>query len=161
MTRAEPRCRDRVCRNDGDRPTTRYTAMRRDGAGRLGLCRALCPTSDQSAYLRWTSPALHPGLDMLCVVDCLGIFSPLSFDEDYLRGLRHPWCCYRISAVGGCHSRTLSLFPSLLDSLELRLVFIYFLHRYPPPPTAQRSDLAAMRKEASAVWARSADDVTV
>jgi hypothetical protein len=55
----------------------------------------------------------------------------------------------------------LFLFPSLLDSLELRLIFIYFVHRYPPPPNAPRSDLAAMRKEASAVSARSADDVTV
>jgi hypothetical protein len=48
MTRAEPRCRDRVCRDDGGRPTTRYTAMRRDEVGRLR--RALCPTSDRSRH---------------------------------------------------------------------------------------------------------------
>jgi hypothetical protein len=48
MTRAEPRCRDRVCREDGGRPTTRYTAMRRDEVGRLR--RALCPTFDRSRH---------------------------------------------------------------------------------------------------------------
>jgi hypothetical protein len=46
MTRAEPRCRDRVCRDDCGRPATRYTAMSRDDVGRLR--RTLCPTSDRS-----------------------------------------------------------------------------------------------------------------
>ncbi|KAJ7800887.1 hypothetical protein B0H14DRAFT_3490182 [Mycena olivaceomarginata] len=58
MMRAEPRCRDRVCRDDGGRPTTRYTAMRRDEVGRLR--RALCPTSDQSRH------TCLPSLDLSC-----------------------------------------------------------------------------------------------
>jgi hypothetical protein len=72
MTRAEPRCRDRVCRDDRGRPMTRYTAMSRDDVGRLH--RALGPTSDRSQQSLPTFAGLLlpciPGLDMVIGMCC-------------------------------------------------------------------------------------------
>jgi hypothetical protein len=152
MKRAEPRCRDRVCRDDGGRPTTRYTAMRRDEVGRLR--RALCPTSDRSQH---TLPTFAgPLVPCVPAWTCYVLLTAWEYSHrlalmrtKYLRGLPHPWCCYRISAVpGGCHSRTLFLFPSLLDSLELRL-YLFIFAQVSASQTAPRSDLAAMYEKGS------------
>jgi hypothetical protein len=61
---------------------------------------------------------------MLCVVWHLGIFSLLSFDEDFLTVI--PGVTALLS-YQCCHSRTLSLFPSLLDLLRLILGLRFFL----------------------------------
>jgi hypothetical protein len=68
MSHAEPRCRDAVCRDDGGRPTSRYTAMSRGRVGRLH--HTLPPTSDRSRHTlpTFAGPLLPCALALACYV---------------------------------------------------------------------------------------------
>ncbi|KAJ7328256.1 hypothetical protein DFH08DRAFT_815763 [Mycena albidolilacea] len=84
MTRAEPKCRDRVCHDDGGRPTTRYTAMRRDEVSAA----TNCPKSDVTQLAGRTEPV--DDVDSEMEADRGGLFPPSDRSRSAATPLAHP-----------------------------------------------------------------------